>query len=189
MAGPTIRAAFFHSNLEALAALGEDESRRVLARLPPQLLQEVEEAARVAWLPIEHDVALTEAIAAELGRDALRAWSRDGFLRSADSPILAPMIRSVRAIFGITPHSILRRVPYAWPLLFRDCGTMEYAEAGDRAASLVLRGAPAVITRSAAYLDGMSGGLEAAVILGGQRGRAQVVGEDGARTVRFSFSW
>lgn len=187
MPGPSIRASFFHSNLKALAALGPEAARRVLARMPPEVLQEVEGAARIAWVPLEHDLAITDAIEAELGRDALRRWARDGVLRAGDTPLLSPLIRSARAIFGMTPHAFLRRAPLAWTLLFRECGRLEYGARGERSARIELYDAPAVLLASQAYLEGMSAGLEAAIDLAREAGRVRV--EQNERETAFSADW
>ncbi|AKF05104.1 hypothetical protein DB32_002253 [Sandaracinus amylolyticus] len=186
---PTIRAAFLHSNLEALAALGPETAARVRVRIAADVLRDTEEASRTAWLPVEHDVVLTEAIEVELGRAAMRAWARDGLLRATEAPLLAPIARSARAIFGITPHAFLRRAPQAWSILYRDCGQMEYAETSPRSARVALVGAPDAITRSMAYVEGLAAGLEAAMKLGGADGQVEVAVDAVARTARYSCAW
>ncbi|UJR82275.1 hypothetical protein [Sandaracinus amylolyticus] len=186
---PTIRAAFLHSNLEALGALGPAVAERVRARIPSEVLRDADEAARTAWLPVEHDVVLTEAIEQELGRAAMRAWARDGVLRATEAPLLAPIARSARAIFGITPHAFLRRAPQAWSVLYRDCGQMEYAETSSRSARVGLVGAPTAITRSVAYVEGLAAGLEAAMKLGGADGAVEIAVDAAARTARYSCAW
>ena len=186
---PAIRASFFHANLAALSALGADAERRVRARIPAELLREIEEAARVAWLPVEHDVLLTDAIDAELGRAALRRWARDGVLRATEGPLLSPIVRSARAIFGITPASMLRRAPQAWRMLYRDCGRLVYEAVGERGARVELLDSPAVLLRSTPYLDGLGAGLEAAMVLTGHQGEARLAVDTAAGRARYACTW
>lgn len=189
MSAPAVRASFFHANLAALAALGEENERRVRARIPAALLREIEDAVRVAWLPVEHDVMLTEAIEAELGRATMRRWARDGVIRATEGPLLSPILRSARAIFGLTPASLLRRTPQVWSLLYRDCGRLAYEATGERGAIVELVDGPPVLVRSAAYLDGLGAGIEAAIVLAGHEGAARLAIDPNARTARYTCAW
>jgi hypothetical protein len=163
---PVVRAAMVQSNLDELVALGPDVSARVEARLGPTWLAEARGASRLGWVPVGTDVHLAETIDLALGRTAMREWSKQGMLRIARSPLLEPIARSAKAIFGLTPRGFLRRAPQIWSLLYRGCGAMTWAGADDEARVAVhLVGAPDEIMRSRPYLVALEGGIESAMSL------------------------
>jgi hypothetical protein len=53
-----MRAAHLKANLEQLEMLGPERHARVLAALDPEIVGVIERATRLAWLPVEYDVAL-----------------------------------------------------------------------------------------------------------------------------------
>lgn len=190
MAVPSIRASFLHSNFEALATLGPIAVRRVRARLPEQVIGDAEGATKVAWLPVEYDVLLTEAVEAELGPRVMHDWTREGVLRSTNTPLLSPLVRSARAIFGLSPHGFLKRAPHGFGTLYRHCGAMSYADAGERTAAITWGELPDAIVRSDAYCRAIAAALEAILVLAGEpEGRVEASRQSDARARTFTCAW
>jgi hypothetical protein len=167
---PLIRASLFHSNLDALEALGPIAASKVRDALPPGFLEEIEATSRLAWVPLEHDIVLTETVGRVLGRDKMRAWSRDGIVRAIEGPLLAPLVRSVLFLFGATPHSVLRRLPQAWSMCNRNCGDAAYTQVAERRGLVRLSDLPAVYLEHALYREGLAGAIEGGIIVGGESG-------------------
>lgn len=184
-----MRASFMHSNFEALSALGAGAAARVRARLPVATVREIEEASRLAWLPVELDIAITDAIDTELGREAMRRWAREGLLRSTEGPLLSPIIRSARTIFGITPHSFFRRASNMWAMIYRGCGELRLLDESEGRVVLELRGAPQVFRRSPAYLEGIAATFEAATVLAGEPDRIRVTIDARGEPIVFTGCW
>jgi hypothetical protein len=186
---PSIRASLLQANLAALDMLGTAAAARIRKRLGPQVIEAIEKAEGDGWLPVEHDVALTEAIEAELGRLATRAWARNAMLRTAEQPLLSPILRSARTVFGLTPHGILRVTPQLWNALYRDCGHLTYEREEARRARVELFDAAPAIARSTQYLEGVAGVLEGTLELAGEKGHVAVAIDAIACTASFACRW
>lgn len=183
-----MRASHLKSNLEALRDLGPDAEARVRAAVP-EVVREVEEAVRVAWLPLELDVRLTEAVERATDEERLRAWGRDAIARSAEGPLLRPILAALERL-GLTPHVALKRVPHGWSLIYRDCGEIGYERLGEREAVLVQDDAPEAMLRSEPYVIGIAGAFDGVMALsGGHGGRAEIAIEPAARRVRYTCRW
>lgn len=184
---PSIRAGFLQSNLAAIEALGTTVAERVRVRIGTDRVARIEEASRIAWLPLELDIAVAEAVEAEVGRPGLRSWLRAGVERSAATPLLSPFLSSARAIFGLTPHGFLRRTPQMWSVMYRDCGVAGYEELAGREALVMLADAPRELLASPAELAQLGVGLEAAIGLVSQAGSVEVEVQD--RRALFRCRW
>jgi hypothetical protein len=161
---PCIRAGFLQSNYAALDGLGQGTVESVRDRLGIARVHAITDASRIAWLPVELDVALAEAVEAERGLAGLRWWLREGVERSENLPLLAPFLSGARAILGLgTAHGVLRRTPQMWSVMYRDCGIASYERASDHEARVSLRELPAAVVSSAAWREQVGGGLEVAV--------------------------
>lgn len=172
---PLVRAAMIHSNLDELAALGPETKALVEVRLDPKMLAEIRDSSRLAWLPVAYDVLLSETIELVLGRTAMRAWSKQGMLRIAKSPTLEPILRSVNAVFGLTPRGYLRRAPQIWSVIYKDVGRPEPILPDDEnRAELHVHDVPAEVLRSRAYVVALEGGIESAMTLASVEGRVRV---------------
>lgn len=180
------RAAMLQSNLGALEALGATAAR-VRTRIGAERLARVEDASRIAWLPLELDVCIAEAVDAEAGRAGLRTWLRAGVERSAATPLLSPFISSARAIFGLTPHGFLRRAPQMWTVMYRDCGRAGYERTGEREALVMLVEAPREMLASEPAIQQLGLGLESAIAMVAEGG--SVDPEIRGSTVLFHCRW
>lgn len=164
---PQMRASHLKSNLESLSDLGAAQELAV-RRAVPDVVRQVDDASRVAWLPLDLDIQLTEAVEREVGRERMKRWGRDAIARSAESPLLRPVMVGLRAM-GLTPHTALKRAPYAWTLIYRGCGDLEYQHVGDTEAALVHEWVPTPMLRTPSYLHGIAGAFDGAIEIGGGR--------------------
>lgn len=189
-AEPSVRASLVFDNVRTIEGLGPATFERIRAAVAPEVHAALANATRVAWLPVEIDVAWTEATDRVVGREAMCACMRDGLLRAADGPLLSPVRKSVQAVFGITPAAYLRRAPLVYSIIYRHAGAAEIEPRGEREAVLKLVELPDVIWRSAAYVAGFSGALEAALSLGGASGGSvEQHTSTEEREVRFHCRW
>lgn len=162
-----MRASHIDSNLRSLAALGEERQRAILAQVP-EVVRAVDTASRVAWLPLELDVQLTDAVERTCGREPMKRWARDAITRSAEGWLLRPVLVGLSAL-GITPEGALQRVPSGWPLVYRDCGEVHYQHADPHGITLVHSDVPAAMIESPTYLQGIAGAFEGVAEIGGAR--------------------
>lgn len=182
---PLMRASHVRSNIEALSDLGEEAEREIRARCA-DVIAAVEESISLSWLPLELDVALTGAVHAVCGADALNRWSRDAITKSSDGPLLRPILSALRRI-GLSPGLILKRVPYGWSLIYRHCGEMSFVSDEAATGELRLADAPRAM-RGSVYLDGISGAFEGLMTIGGVEGVCEHR-TDASGLVRFVNRW
>jgi hypothetical protein len=159
---PRMRANHIQQNVASLGLLGASVVRAVKDDLGAEQLARIESASRVEWLPVEVDVALTEAVARVTGEAGLRQWSRAAMAASVEAPFLKPIVKAAIALFGLTPASVLRHAPTGWKQVYLDCGVIRFESVNDRHVRLHLDDAPLQMTQSQPYLVGTAGAWEAA---------------------------
>lgn len=185
-----VRASFVRDNWRTIDSLGPGEAARVKRRISDATRELVEGASRVAWLPVATDVDVTEAIDETVGRERMRRCMKDGLLAAVEGPLLSPFRRSVQAIFGITPSAYLRRAPRAFDAIYRDAGRFEISDRAETELVVWYRQIPPEIGASEAYVVGMAGALEAAMVLAGRpRGMVDATFTKGAREAAFVCRW
>ncbi len=163
---------------------------RVFARIGPERLAQIRAAARLDWLPVELDVALAEAVAAELGPAADRERARRSITSSIESPFLRPFLVGVQTIFGLEPAALIRQAPRVWSAVYRDAGRLDY-EIGEGAERILIYSEiPASVVASAVYLDALAGASESLFDLCRSEGRVTVAAVDPQRRrAELRFSW
>lgn len=158
-----MRANHIQSNVASLQLLGVDVAERVRQDVGPALLERIERASRVEWLPLDVDVALTAAVARATGDDdGVRAWSRAALRTSVEAPFLRPIVKTAVSLFGLTPSSLLKHAPTGWKQVYVDCGVLRFESVADKHVRLHLDGVPREMSESKAYLVGVAGAWEAA---------------------------
>ncbi len=146
------------SNLQSLDELGPEHSQKIRAELTREIAL-VEGSTRVGWLPLEHDIALTELVARVSGDQALWDWSLGSMLKTVDAPLLRPAVDSAVRLFGLSPDKIVRLAPRVWQVIYRNAGDLEVRREGPSAVSLLWRNVPGIAMRSHAYRIGIAASL------------------------------
>lgn len=185
---PMIRASQVKANLTGLERLGAGAERRVRERMSPETVEAIELATRVAWLPIELDVELCEAVDREVGRSRLWEWQVEAALESMRGPLLSPLVTGAVRLFGPKPGRLLKFASRAWSQVYRDCGEVELGSASDSAAVLEYRGGPDVVVADAMYLSTIAAGFSSVFLVLELTGDVDVDAAD-RDCVRFRFSW
>lgn len=165
MTRPTMRGSQLHANLVALQTLGAPEAEAIRA-VAPDAVRDIEAAIAVAWLPIELDVALTDAVVEVVGHDRMRAWASEAILESTRGPLLGPITRTLVAM-GMTPASPLHRVPLGWPLVYRNCGEVTAERVDEHTVLLQHIEPPRAMSLSVTYREGIAGTFEGLMKIGG----------------------
>ncbi|MBI1947562.1 MAG: hypothetical protein HYS27_17865 [Deltaproteobacteria bacterium] len=185
---PRIRAGYVKANLAAAAGCGP----KVLGALraaAPDVIDTIRAAGHGDWLPVDVNQRLVREVRALGGQALLRDWGRRTVFESVEGPLLKPLWRAVVNLFGLTPAMTLRRAPLGWELVYRDCGLLTAVPIGDNALQLRIEGACALFLDDADYVEWIGGAVEAAVDLGGDRGRVEVHVDRSARRVEFDVRW
>lgn len=184
---PRILAGFVQGTL---AGLPPAVAQRVRARLAPGTLARLEESSRLAWLPVEMDVELTEAVYAELGAGPAREAFRRNLSSAIDTPILRSLAHGALRIFGASPARLFGWAPKVYAHIYRDAGAMRFESEGAGSARLELCELPPAIAASRDYLDGMAGSIAAGFDLMELKGEVTVERLDASgRRASFRLTW
>jgi hypothetical protein len=186
----SIRAAQLQHSLAAIERIAEGAHERVFARMQPETRARIRAASWIDWLPIELDLELAEAVAAELGPAADRQRARMSIQLSVESPLLRPFIVGVQTSFTLEPGSVIRQAPRGWLAIYKSAGTLEYQIGQGAERVLVYSDIPAQVVASALYLDAIAGAFESLFDLCRVEGSVSVEAVDPRRRrAELRFSW
>lgn len=187
---PVIKASHLKNNIAALELIAPGRTPDVLAALDRTVLGDIEGSAKTAWLPVEHDIALAEAIESVLGPGSDHARSRASTRMSMESTLLKPIIDGIQKIFGLAPTPVIRSVARAWAQVYRNCGLPRFEHGTGTRAVLVYEGFPPSVIDSPLYLKSISGGLHACLDLCKVEGTCiPKVRDRAAGEVEYVFEW
>lgn len=187
MTSPAIRASYAQENVRALAQLLPPTETAVRTRAAREIA-EVMAAGRLAWLPIELDLAILEAIAAVGGESELRAHARAALLASTETPLLRPIRDGALRLLGARPENIFKWAPNAWGISFRACGVVSWEHLEPEHGVIRVRELPPLLFANRPWALTAAGAFEGGVELG--RGRAAQVDVAVAGTeLRYDIRW
>jgi hypothetical protein len=189
--GAMMKASYMQDDVAAVRRLGDDVARRVHGRARAAI-EVIEAANRVDWLPLRLDIALTEAIHAEVGDDGTREHARLALKASLQSPLLRPFKLGAFAILRATPHSLLKLTTRGWPLVFKDTAEPAYAPTevpGARGGQFVLDQCPPELVASPAWIIGTAGFLLGMLDEANANGRVDTHIDAARGQVRYELAW
>lgn len=170
------------SNVTCLDSLPKAE---IIRRECRSLIEPVEAALRISWLPLELNRALVEEVEKRCGLAAAQSWIHASLLRSMKGTLLKPVVDAVTYL-GMGPEHGLKRCSYSWDLFYRNSGRVECTNAGIGEATIVLSDAPAAAT-TPSYLRAIASAFEGFVLgLGGHAAKAKILQDE---HIEFSIRW
>jgi hypothetical protein len=190
MDGPRILAGFVQGTLAAVVAQDVALGERVRARLAPATRERLASASRIAWLALEVDVELTDAIYAELGPVRARELFRRNLSGALDSPVLRSIAQGALRLFGASPARLFSWAPMVYAQLYRSAGQMNFTLDAPGSARLELEALPACVATSRSYLDGVAASIGAGFDYVGVKGEVRIETHDPARArAAFRLAW
>lgn len=135
------------SYLETLDRLGELESSLVRGRVGDSCIATIEEASSLAWIPIETNVALTEAVCELLPLERREHFFRRLILDSLETPLFATFVKSSVRLLGLDPASLVRVIGRVFNIMFRDAGTWRVHGRRSNEVILSVEGLPEACTQ------------------------------------------
>jgi hypothetical protein len=179
-----VRAGLAQQTLATIRALDEPGlGLRVLARVPRDVVQRVASTVRTEWLSIDDDVALLEALYAEIGAVRHRSVWSAAMEKNFRGPLLGPVLQVAVSLHGRAPNGLLKFVPQAFQSVFRDAGRLEVVVNDAGRARVVYREPP----ESPALLESIAATLDAGIRFGGRTGGTTIShDEDG---VAYAIRW
>jgi hypothetical protein len=180
--------------LDGARALPADKQRRVLPRVPEQTLAIIESTPRLAWVPMEESMKLTEPLHAALGTPGFRNFLSEQADRMASYPLLQTFFDGAVRLFGLTPQALLKWSPYAWEQAFRDSGRLVYqprreSTEGGRV-EMRLEDVPPLLLLEGTFAQALAGAFEMFLRRCDRKGRVELQ-DLGSNTTRFVYdvSW
>lgn len=147
-------------NLAEAERLGPEVGAEIRAGISPRIVEAVERASKLAWLPLRHDIELSANVAQVMGQAQRVEWARASMLRSLRTPLLEPLWKAAFRVFGMSPGALFRAVPSGWKAVCRNVGAVTHTPRPG-AAHLVISCAPDVLLDADDYLGGMCGTFSA----------------------------
>ncbi len=165
---PQVRAAHLKILLAALPSLGANEAALVRASIGG-LLQRIEDAPRLDWLPAQLLVDLCVAVQATVGDGPLERWGTSALEGVIRSP-LGRAFYEAAVLFGKGhPAAVLSGLGQAWRLLYSGCGDFVVTHSEARLVRIDHTPVPQLLRRRATLLP-LLGALGAVPALGGFTG-------------------
>lgn len=186
---PLVRARHVKSTLAFSDEL--PEGPLVREATPPRIVEAIDRASGMDWLPVGHDVALTRALFTVLGPSRHATFCTDHVLRSFQGPILRPIAEAAVRLLGRDLASMARWIPKGWWLVFRDCGSW-ITEPMNGTGEIWLRyaGVPEACLAERAWMKAVGHSMSAVPVLAGFPGRITLEQLDpAAREARYVLRW
>lgn len=155
-----MRASQMLQNITSLKQFGPDVEAKIIAALPPRVIPAMQSEMKTAWLPLDLDAELTEAVHRVLGTKGVRKWASDALAGSTAGPLLKPMLDGGLRIFGVKPKRIFGLIPRGFDLIYKHCGKMEVKSDSPTSLRIVHTSAPYEMTHFRSYLEGMAGAFD-----------------------------
>lgn len=168
-----MRAAYLQENVRALEVLGPENAQRVRAAAAAAI-EPILAASRMAWLPMELDLAVLEAVLAVAGEDGVRRHAAGALLTATRTPLLRPILEGAVRLFGLKPEGIFKWSSQAWSAALKDCGSVTWERLGDGRGRIVYADAPPALAHSRLWLVATQGAFEGGLQLANAEGRVEL---------------
>jgi hypothetical protein len=188
--GPAVRARHMKNLLASIERLPPDESERVKALVPEELVRTVADATSVDWLPLEVNLSVTRALHAGLGQARFYRFFRDQLTEAFSGPLLRVIVEAALRVFRVDATSFTSWVGRGWGLIFRECGAWTVEGAGPGMARLRIEELPDACVEDEVWLRSVAHSLDAFWVLARTQGECALLARDPARrTASYELRW
>lgn len=175
----------FAARVQVLGAAGER-----VAAADPDLFRQIGAASRMSWLPVELNVRMIDALYGTLGPQRAREFQSDQITSQFGTPLWRSFVEGGVRLLGLEPGMMVRWLPAAIGLIFRDCGGWSVERGDESSAVLCAFDLPRLLATHPHWLDSVAGGIHAMFILCKTSGETEVAELDAARgTARIAVRW
>lgn len=181
---------FVQGTLEAIEKYDGELGARVREALRPETRRAIEEASRIALVPVELDLEVTERLYDLAGEERARTILRANLAATFTSPVLRSFMQMALRLRGRDPGRLFDWSSKVWNQIYRDCGDMQYAGVGGNQGRIELTGLPDCLTDHPRYLDGVAATLSAVFDVVDVHGGGELLAVDpGAGRAIISVTW
>ena len=177
-----------------------DQFMRSVARLPeaasvrdaigPEALEEMAASRSFfAWLPIEHNLLATRAVAAAIGSRRTHEFFVALQVESLTMPTFSWVSRLMPLLLG-DPASALRWVAKGYDIMFREAGTWEVVDAQRGSAFMHMVDVPEMMLLDSVWLASVASALHAIFVATEVEGAVTLAATSPRQgSARFRFLW
>lgn len=188
--GARLLGGFVQGTLEAIEKYDSRLGARVRDALTPETREAIERASRVALVPVELDVELTERLYDLGGEERARSILRANLAATLSSPLLHSFMQMALRVRGNDPARLFEWSSKVWNQIYRDSGDMEYVRLGEGEGRIEVHGLPDSITSHPRYIDGTAATLAAVFEIAKAHGHAELRAVDpGTGRAIISVAW
>jgi len=187
---PAVNAGVMQDGLSVIA--GREDQAAIFDAIDDDILQVARAAPRNGWLPLAVDLHIMHAVSTVVGVERTREVGYASTMATAETPILKPVLKGAVTVFRVKPKAVVRLVARVMPTLYKNIGTLSYADDGATRGILSWNDAPAALYEDDAlpWVAGLIGGFEVAYTLCEAEGGVEFVRpQDGGEGPLFRFSW
>lgn len=141
---------------------------------------------RLEWVAAEKEVQLDEAIAAQLGLEAVAEIGREAATLSLQGSLLQPIAESALRFFGPRPYALFRWAPSFWGVATRGVGLLRIEEL-EHGARVTIHDVPPEVGSSRPWRAEIRGRLLSGIDVVGVDG--DVVEEPSSSAIVFRVHW
>jgi hypothetical protein len=186
-AEPAVQASYMKNLFASLDRLGRLSA---LEAADPDLVQEVDAAARLSWLPISLNVRTVAGMCACYGDPRGIELLAECVYRQFDTPLWKSFIGGAIRLLGTDPGLLGRFLPEAFRLVFRGCGRFGVDNTGDAELTVTMHDVPEPLIAHEPWLRSLATGMTPLFTLCGCSGTSRLVAVDAsARSARFVLAW
>jgi hypothetical protein len=174
---PQLRASVVKQVLDGVDRLEPSEAKRIRSLVAPQVLEQIETATRVEWVPYELHLRLEEAVLEVLGRERYLAFRSQHTSRLTESPALRQVLSGVLSLFGVSPRRVYHMVPRVYYNMCRGAGDVEIIDE-PTGVRIVYTGVPASLVSNHCWRLGLIGTFRTMLIMTRTEGTVEVIEHD-----------
>lgn len=173
----------------AVRRLSPSKQDAVLAGMGP-LLERIETANNLEWLPVSLNLQLTDAVFRSLGDEQADAFFQNWLKRQMSAPAFAGLVRTALSLFRFDTTSVAKWIPKAFDLMYRDYGQLRIEPVSPLHLQVVLAAMPAELSSHENWQRSVSSGLHALFFLTGVKGTTELTYADRAqRLMQVDLRW
>ncbi len=170
-------------------------------RLPPSkqdavlqgldtLIERIEIASNLEWLPISVNLELTDAIFRGLGDEQADTFYQNWLKRQMSAPAFAGLVRTALSLFRFDTVAIAKWIPKAFDLMYRDYGHFTIEPLAPLHLNVSLNDMPQELASHKNWQRSVSSGLHALYFLTGAKGTTELTSAHGLeRRMRVDLHW
>lgn len=157
MSKTVIRAGVTKVLLAHRARLAPGELRRFERGVGRSLIETIDQALNLAWIPGETHVLVLDKLRDTVGSEGVREYFAAAYLEGfSQLPLLENLIQGTLRALGASPGHLAKIMPRAWGSLAKDAGAFE-TTVHDREAVLVFEGLDPGLAKSGSFADSFAG--------------------------------